>query len=353
MKCLRVFLIFLQLGPVISLAQKSTTSTSLLIRGERYHSSNSTIPHPSIIAAKLNVKPTKETATAKQWQRAWKIHKAVLPILHSTDSCKPADSSLNLACMWWKALSGNDQTSPVYDEGLAYDLLPSGWRRILRFRRWFPRLHHANVELRTAYLDRTLQTIVDQVHAQRTHRDTKIRLVCMGAGYDLRGIKMMERCIVNQVYELDLHLVVEAKNRLFQRLQKRRPWLRNQQTLPELIASDLNDVEQVKDILLTKVLKEEGNSTAMEDWYTIFMFEGVMIYLNPGVPSALLNITSQVLRLKEMNGSLCFADRLENIPGGDLDAAKIELDRNGWSLQDWEPKPGLARHMGYAELKNI
>lgn len=316
-----------------------------LIRGERYNSTNSTIPPPSLIASKLNVKPTKD-ASAKQWQRAWKIHKKLLPILHSTDSCKPPDCSLNLACMWWKALSGNDVTSPVYDNGLAYDLLPSGWRRILKLRRWFPRLHHANVELRTAYLDKSLEDIVSQLRITRNvNDDFKIQLVCMGAGYDLRGIKMLERKVVDRVFELDLPQVVEAKGRLFQRLQKRRPWLKD--TLPTLVESDLNQVEDVKDVLLTQVLNDTQGTN---EWYTIFMFEGVMIYLNPSIPSALLNVTSSVLKTKQMEGSLCFADRLENIPGGDLEPAMVELKRNGWTLIDWEPKPGLARHMGYASL---
>lgn len=338
-------------NPKVQIASSSSSiplSQPKLIRGERYNSTNSTIPPPSLIASKLNVKPTKD-ATAKQWKMAWKVHKRLLPILHSTDSCKPPDSSLNLACMWWKALSGNDATSPVYDNGLAYDLLPSGWRRILRLRRWFPRLHHANVELRTAYLDKSLQDIVSQVRQNNPPENLKIQLVCMGAGYDLRGIKMLERKVVDQVFELDLPQVVEAKERLFRRLQKRRSWLRRE-TLPTLIACDFNYVDDVKEILLSKVLNDtQGNS----EWYTIFMFEGVMIYLNPMVPSSLLNVTSHVLNAKQMQGSLCFADRLENIPGGDLEPAIIELERNGWTLIDWEPKPGLARHMGYASLKEI
>ena len=121
--------------------------------------------------------------------------------------------------------------------------------------------------------------------------------------------------------------------------------------MPTLIASDFNNVDNVKDILLENVLNDttQGNS----EWYTIFMFEGVMIYLNPMVPSSLLNVTSHVLNTKQMQGSLCFADRLENIPGGELEPAMIELERNGWTLIDWEPKPGLARHMGYASLNEI
>ena len=54
------------------------------------------------------------------------------------------------ACLWWKALSGNDITSPVYDRELSYDLLPpvTRWMVSPRVCRWYPRLHHANVEIR-------------------------------------------------------------------------------------------------------------------------------------------------------------------------------------------------------------
>ena len=86
------------------------------------------------------------------------------------------------------------------------------------------------------------------------------------------------------------------------------------------------------------------------EWHTIFMLEGVMIYLDDGVPSSLLNITSSVLRENKLEGSLCFADRLENVPGGDFDLGVKELKNNGWEMKDWCPKPGLARHMGSANL---
>lgn len=315
-----------------------------LVRGERYKNENSTLPSPEIIAAKLGVKPTKE-ASAKTWQRAWKLHKRLIPLLHSTDGCKPPDSSLNLACMWWKGLSGNDKSSPVYDNELAYDLLPSGWRRILRLRRLYPRLHHGNVELRTAYLDGQIAQIVEEQKVANK-KQPKIRLVCMGAGYDTRGIKMTERKLVDQVVELDLPEVVNAKERLFQRLLKRRPWL-TEFTMPSLVPSNFNDVPDVEQKLRNSLLPNKDDE---EDWYTIFVFEGVMIYLNDGVPSSMLNITSKLLRENNLNGSLCFADRLENVPGGDFEMGVEELKRNGWALKDWSPKPGVARHMGSASL---
>lgn len=307
------------------------TKTPELVRGERYNNDQSSIPHPSTIASRLKVKPTKE-ASPQTWKRAWKIHKRLLPLLHSTDTCKPPDSSLNLACMWWKALSGLDKSSPVYDKGLSYDLLPSGWRRIIRLRRLFPRLHHGNVELRTAYLDNAIEAV---------SVDRKVRLICMGAGYDTRGIKMIERGVVDEVVELDLQDVVTGKERLLKRLLKRRPWLKSY-PIPQLIPSNLNNLTKVKHILQDIIPKD--------DKCNVFTFEGVMIYLDDNVPSQLLNITSSVLMEKECDGCLVFADRLENVPGGDYDLGREELERNGWVLEDWCPKPGLARHMGYCRI---
>ena len=75
-----------------------------------------------------------------------------------------------------------------------------------------------------------------------------------------------------------------------------------------------------------------------------------MIYLNEGVPHGLLNVCRNVLRkTKSSRGSLVFADRLERIPGGDYDIAQPVLAEAGWRIVDWQPKPGLARHMGVAE----
>ncbi|OEU06130.1 hypothetical protein FRACYDRAFT_222540 [Fragilariopsis cylindrus CCMP1102] len=190
-----------------------------------------------------------------------------------------------------------------------------------------------------------------------------IRLVCMGAGYDTRGVKMLERSIVDQVYELDLPDVVKAKQRLFQRLLKRRPWLQKEiLSMPTLIPCDFNIISDVEKKLRT-ILHDEQQTNENENddnddrinWHTIFVFEGVMIYLDDGIPSSLLNVTSNVLKENNSDGSLCFADRLENIPipedgGGSYSSGKAELINNGWQIMDWCPKPGLARHMGSASL---
>ena len=337
------------------------------VRGDRYRNNETSamimIPPVESVAAGLGVKPPAD-ASKRAWRRAWKIHKRALPLLHSTDSCKPPDSKLNLACMWWKGLSGNDPSSPVFDDGLAHDLLPPGWRKLVGrpLRRCFPRLHHANVELRTAYLDDRIRAIVDGLPGDPSR---KVRMVCLGAGYDTRGVRMIERGTVREVFELDLPGVVTAKDRLFRRLRKRRPWLAAS-AMPELVPSDLNDLPVLEEILRAVLLRppeENENDDENDDgtetttttttttkWHTIFVFEAVMIYLDETVPSALLGLTSRLLRENGLEGSLCFADRLENVPGGDPVMGARELRDNGWDPTDWCPKPGLARHMGTAAL---
>jgi hypothetical protein len=116
-----------------------------------------------------------------------------------------------------------------------------------------------------------------------------------------------------------------------------------------MLPIDLNDLDGVRMLLLGLTGKDDKQPGGAA-WHNIFVFEGVMIYLKEGVPQQLLNITSTVLKATGSHGTLCFADRLENIPGGDKEIAKRELLRNGWVLQEWNPKPGLARHMGSAEI---
>ena len=314
-----------------------------IIRGERY--SNSTIPSAQQVAYAVGVVPPLQVS-AQVWKRAWNLHRQVMPLLYLFDTTSPPDSSLALMCLWWKALSANDQKSPVFDNSLVYDLLPRGTRIIVgnKMRRFYPRLHHANVELRTAYLD---QQLTNTIYDIRQHTPTKrIRLVTLGAGYDVRSIKFKERSLVDQAIELDLPNVIAAKQELFTsaRLKCRRPLL-TKDMLPSFYPVNLNNIDQVKEILTTILSQDNDNDL----WHTIFLFEGVMIYLDEGVPQSLLEACSAVLQTTK-EGSLLFADRLENIPGGDYQLGLQELAKTGWNLMDWQPKPGLARHMGRAEL---
>ena len=323
------------------------------IRGSNRYGSenNSTILSPEEAAAAVGVKPANPKATKKTWQRAWRLHKRMLPILHAFDRNKPPDSSLSLAVLWWKALSGNDESSPAYDDGLSYDLLPRGTRAIVskRLRRFYPRLHHANVEIRTAYLDRAIANVVNEVRKEDTTK--RIRLVMLGGGYDIRSLKLRQRGLIDEAVEFDLADVVEAKKKLFHNrlLRRRRRRGMKDQDLPKMMPIDLNQLDEVREKLEGIVASSDGNSGSKQ-YHNIFVFEGVMIYLDDGVPSALLGICSDVLNKHGLDGSLCFADRLENIPEGNIDDGIVELNRNGWELVDWLPKPGLARHQGSARL---
>jgi len=193
-----------------------------------------------------------------------------------------------------------------------------------------------------------------------------------------------------ECYELDLPEVVRAKRQLLDsRLFRRRPWLLKDNYYPNLISVDFNNLEDTRSalegILLRAPPKEDTteddddddddataqrSSSNISSVHNIILFEGVMIYLNEGIPHSLLELCSSVVLRAgvESNNSnnnnntalasfsssgqyLCFADRLENIPGGDEDAAIVEMEGTGWELLDWLPKPGLARHMGVAKLK--
>ena len=317
------------------------------IRGDNYGAANnSTIPTAEVCAARVGVRPPLEAPSAT-WKRAWNIQMKALPVLHSLDKYKPPDSNLSLMCLWWKALAANDPSSPVYDDSLAYDFLPTGFRVLVgrKLRRFYPRLHHANVEIRTAYLDQSVARIIEEVHVNQGPW-TKIRLISLGAGYDVRSIKFRERGLVDHAVELDLPEVVRAKTKILHsdRFQKRRPHL-GIENFPQLHSINLNKVDKVQS-LLEAILRSSPDKT---QWHTIFLFEGVMIYLDAGVPEALLKATSDALKRTGESGSLVFADRLENIPGGDPDIGRQELAKNGWNVTDWLPKPGLARHMGRAE----
>ena len=156
-----------------------------------------------------------------------------------------------------------------------------------------------------------------------------------------------------ECFELDLPEVVRAKTQLLQtRLFKRRPWLQDvsKEYRPQLIPVDFNNLNDTRNALEGIILSDDADN---KNVHNIIIFEGVMIYLDEGVPHALLDICSSILNKRKSQSSsyLCFADRLENIPGGDEEAAHMEMESTGWKLLDWLPKPGLARHMGIARLR--
>ncbi|KAL3936903.1 MAG: hypothetical protein SGBAC_007872 [Bacillariaceae sp.] len=236
----------------------------------------------------------------------WKWHGRLIPLLHWQDWVEtrflsrrskassapppPKELFVNLRVLWNKAISSLDPTSPVYEGKVAtseadvdrnrdtvltatsstlsksanfwwsYRLLPPTTRWMLSIipSSLFPRWFHANIELRTAYLNRAIDQMIDQridlweeaarkeeklvsikehvLHVQEQTSDTrhqqnqsnqilregtprrpKIRLVILGAGYDTRSIRLLQQGRVDQVWEFDLPPVMESKRWLLQR----------------------------------------------------------------------------------------------------------------------------------------
>ena len=339
------------------------------IRGQREECSaanNSTIPTFNEVALSLGLRPRLDAPNIV-WKLAWELQKKILPILHLRDPIKPKNLNICLSCLWWKALSGSAAKYPLYDDMLSYDMLPR-FSRILvgrKLGRLFPRLHHGNVELRTAFIDRAISTEVEVAINSNETKRSKVRLISFGAGYDVRSIKFCSTNVIDEAYELDRPEVVEAKQQMMERLLLRRQHVEEPRSialkrehLPKLIGLDLNDKKIVR-VVLQDILSIKSTDNADSSWHTIFLFEGVMIHLDKGIPPELLRICSSVLQNQQIrdissSGSLVFADRLESIPGGDIDAARKELRKAGWRIQQWCPNPGKARHMGTArQLKTF
>ncbi|CAJ1934714.1 unnamed protein product [Cylindrotheca closterium] len=194
----------------------------------------------------------------------------------------PKELFVNLRVLWNKVISSLDPTSPVYEGKVisnpnvdksnrdgndeATDTIPttssvsrlpnkSDWwsyRLLPPTTRWilaiipsflFPRWFHANIELRTAYLNRAVDHMIDRrmriweeeakqedyllqqrkeqhhpkMMIRETPRPNKIRLVILGAGYDTRSVRLLQQGRVDQVWEFDLPPVMESKRWLLNR----------------------------------------------------------------------------------------------------------------------------------------
>jgi len=348
------------------------------------------------VAEKLGVVPTATLEKPNQRKRASFWFRQWLTLSQILDPIRIPNSHVNYQCVWWKAISGNDANSPVRDGGLAYDMLPplTRWAVASPLASKYPRFHHANVELRTKYLDNAMDQIIQKVRSAEEQKKC-IRIVLMGGGYDLRLIRVAEHYESllkeendhgdneqqqqqqqqNQfdLVELDLPRVIAAKSELLEkRFLRRRPELTDLVNRIRMIGVDLNKITQVETVVRAmlegKDLDMEGNeivpvadgvnagdkanpmTTGSSECFTIFIFEAVLIYLDDQVPSRLLSILSQALKSRGESGAICFADTLLNVDCNRQDAAKLELEEHGWELQDWLPKPGRTRHMGWASL---
>jgi O-methyltransferase involved in polyketide biosynthesis len=303
------------------------------------------------VAAKVGDAPTNPSASRLQRRTAYFLFPRLLAIFQLLDPIHIPNSFVNLQCVWWKAISGNDKNSSLWDGGLAYDLLPpiSRWVVATPLAPLYPRFHHANVELRTKYLDTAMDQIVGHAKAQNSCQ--KVRLVLLGCGYDLRSLRMALQYasagITWDFIEMDLPTVIDAKKKLFQqRLLKRRPSLTEVVNSIRMFEVDLKDLQQVK-TTLDQALQRDDNT-----WFTVFVFEAVLIYLPDNIRSQLLSLLSKALREGQRDGAVCFADTLPNVSDGNEEEAKRELIQNGWDLQGWIPKPGRTRHLGWATLSS-
>lgn len=317
---------------------------------------NSTIPDPDEVAARVGVRPCTR-APKVFWKIAWRGHGRLLPLLHWNDAAAPKDSSQSLKVLWCKGISSVDTGSPVRDDLWTFDMLPNPSRWLLRLipNGLFPRLHHGNVEVRTAYLNQVIEQIMQEaIHntgAATPVQPLTIRMVSIGAGYDgrtsqwLSSSTNMPSQISIQGWELDLESVIESKRLMLNRLEQRRRRRNATVRIPELRSIDLNELDTTASNVLKELLRHHKGNRGPT--ITIFVLEGVLIYLDKGIPTRLLQRLAELSR-NDVQSHLCFADRLENVPGGEEAAAVSVLRDAGWTLQDWCPKPGLARHMGWA-----
>jgi hypothetical protein len=297
------------------------------------------------------------------WKLAYRIQiRLVLPILHMFDDIELPNSSLCLPIMWWKALlrkSGTSSSNPDDDPAAwAHDLLPPSSRWIVRyFRNFFPPLHHQNIQLRTNFLDSRIKAMA------AASKQKRIRLVILGAGYDLRTLRFLKQDIVQQAIEVDLDYIIEAKKILLDssRFQRSRPNCR----LPQMAAVDLNNIDH-SNITLSKLLLSqnhdeyednigiEGNDDTAniddddnDDIFNIFLLEGILVHLEAGTSSEILKILRSVCE-QDSNGCLIFCDRIQGVDDQRLDLAQKVLAESGWDLIEFLSTPTKTPHFGVA-----
>jgi hypothetical protein len=298
----------------------------------------------------------------------WRQRVTVLRMLHWKDPWTPVDSCINLECLWWKVLSTTDPSSPCFESiGYTYDLLPRPGRRLITsLRRFHPRWIHALLEVRMAYLNQAVQT-----ERRRTnHLTDRVRVISLGAGYDVRSIRLLAADDEEsnqqpiECFEFDLPSTIDSKRQLVQeRLSKRQERRRkrgqekenlNTSTtlrVPTMIGLDLNDTPEFERQLQLIFSSPEETKEEIITWHTIFVVEGVLMYLDEGKAAAVLRACADAARKSEGCASLCFADRLFDSFDCDPEPVRHELAETGWKLHEWAPNPNAnAKHMGIGRL---
>jgi hypothetical protein len=194
------------------------------------------------------------------------------------DVAAPVDVFVNLRVLWCKAISSFDYRSPAYEYHCSrngttnnstgsvkkrqsiyttYNLLLSsiisdrgdsssrwsdtnmfglfGCWAVKYFWWCFPRWMHANIELRTAFLQRSIQQEAEKIkmlattpssatrmsdEETREEARKKVCLVVIGGGYDPRSVRWLDEGLVDKVFDLDLPNVVKSKRQLLLRCSR-------------------------------------------------------------------------------------------------------------------------------------
>jgi O-methyltransferase involved in polyketide biosynthesis len=307
------------------------------------------------------------TAPRWVWSSAWRVGQWAMPILHRWDDANVSDTNVNLWVCWLKAIAGNRNRGGYADGGLAYEMLPAVTRRVVAkpLASLYPRLHHQNVAMRTAYLDRA---VVRELALVSTPSSSPVVLV-LGAGFDTRPFRLRSTAPTAAWAEIDLPHVVQQKRRLLARLARRRPELAAPIEALTQRSANLTVASEARTALssalraaaaapLASTVCSRGADddacvaeAAAQGRSVIYVIEALLIYLPKAAAAELLRACVDVAQdAGAARVSLVFADRLPDVEACVMDSARKALRDARLELDEatWLPKPGLARHMGVA-----
>ena len=274
------------------------------------------------------------------WKRAWRLHGALLPALHFFEKETTRESCVNLRVLWLKALDG---------DAVAYSLLPR-WTRLVvsrGVRRLYPRLHHANIAMRSAFLDDAVGAALRDDPSSSSSSSSfaagsDALVISLGAGFDTRSLRLAPRHgAAVRWAEVDLPAVVAQKDRLLRRLPDA-TWAARPP--PQLIAADLSRDAEVRAALAAAARQGAGGAAPR----LVFVLEALLIYLEDDQVRAVLEECARY-GTPDRPAALVFADRILRQQRVTQDQVRDALASAGWtSLVSYCEKPGLARHMGLA-----
>ena len=338
------------------------------------------------------------------WSFAWKLQTFILPLLHYFDKCASTDSFVNLPVLWWKAIASNNIFSRLYDQKVTYDLLPSITRLIVSFPfcLLYPKLHHQNIAMRTLYLDQMIDNLLlvntSSSSSSPASVSVPVTIINLGSGFDPRALRyallpIHSNTLKNSIkawIEFDLPSVIQQKRCILERFLTRRPTF-PRSLLPTLFETDLNNVTQTVqqlDSALSSTHKRLPSTPTPTQQQRqcgriILVTEASLFYTNQSTVPALLQQCLHTASLYFHDVKYCFVDRLPieeankrrlttsagptgstgavttaSPASGVIDTniehkqAEAFLSSIGLRLEQWEIKPGIARHMGYATYMN-